>query len=585
MVKVDYLAPGVYVEEVKQGSRPLQGVATAVGGFVGFTEDIRGGAELFKPTLVTSWNDYLQKFARVRSDGFTDFGAYLPFSVYGWFLNGGGRCWVTSIGTQLPGSKSDSENDKTGTNIVSRGNRPSLRFTWKDNALAESNSEDDDDRPNEVHRVEETASPLRIRITDSFPKLDPDLEPGTEIKDTGEYFSVQVMRGSEVLEEFNNLTMKSEPEVKVADYAVTALQASEYLQVEDTSVTGGALIKRPTNGVYEISAPALVPQEDNFAEQIKGVRDERTGVRGLFEIDEVTAIACPDLMKAYEVGLIDLEQVHGVMDLMIGICEGAASGDIPNPPNRMVLLDSPPDKVKPHEVSRWLSNEFNRRSQFAAMYYPWVMARNPRNAGRPIAIPPSGHMMGVWARTDEIRGIHKAPANEVPKGIVGLAYDCNFREQELLNPVGINCIRRFPNRGIRVWGARTLAEPTDMAWRYINVRRLVSYVEKSIELGTQWVVFEPNDKDLWERVKRVISNFLTDLWRSGALSGTTPDQAFYVRCDEQLNPPESVMAGRLFVEVGVAPVRPAEFVVFRVSQWNGMEEGDGAGATAQLAGM
>ncbi|MEM7759274.1 MAG: phage tail sheath C-terminal domain-containing protein [Cyanobacteria bacterium P01_A01_bin.40] len=580
MVKVDYLAPGVYVEEVKQGSRPLQGVATAVGGFVGFTEDIRGGAELFKPTVVTSWNDYLQKFARVRSDGFTDFGAYLPFSVYGWFLNGGGRCWVTSIGTQLPGSKSDATENQIATDIVSRGNRPSMRFSWKENALSESNS---DGRPGEVHRAEELASPLKIRITDSFPKLDPDAEPGAEIKDTGEYFSVQVIRGIEVLEEFNHLTMKAEPEVKVADYAVTALGASEYLQVEDTSVTGGALIKRPTNGEYEISSPALVPQEDNFAEQIKGVRDERTGVRGLFEIDEVTAIACPDLMKAYEVGLIDLEQVHGVMDLMIGICEGAASGDIPNPPNRMVLLDSPPDKVKPHEVTRWLSDEFNRRSQFAAMYYPWVMARNPRNSGRPIAIPPSGHMMGVWARTDQIRGIHKAPANEVPKGVVGLAYDCNFREQELLNPVGINCIRRFPNRGIRVWGARTLADPTDLAWRYINVRRLVSYVEKSIELGTQWVVFEPNDKDLWERVKRVISNFLTDMWRSGALSGTTPDQAFYVRCDEQLNPPESVMAGRLFVEVGVAPVRPAEFVVFRVSQWNGSEEEEGA--AAQLAGM
>ena len=486
MVRVDYLAPGVYVEEVKQGSRPLQGVATAVGGFVGFTEDIRGGAELFKPTVVTSWNDYLQKFARVRSDGFTDFGAYLPFSVYGWFLNGGGRCWITSIGTQLPGSKSDSKDNQVATDIVSRGNRPSLRFTWKEKALSKSDS---DDRPNEVHRAEELASPLRIRITDSFPKLDPDAEPDTEVKDTGEYFSVQVTRGSEVLEEFNHLTMKKEPEVKVAEYAVTTLGNSEYLQVEDTSVTGGALLKRPTNGEYEISSPALVPEGDDFSEQIKGVRDERTGVRGLFEIDEVTAIACPDLMKAYEVGLIDLEQVHGVMDLMIGICEGAASGDIPNPPNRMVLLDSPPDKVKPHEVTRWLSDEFDRRSPFAAMYYPWVMARNPRNSGRPIAIPPSGHMMGVWARTDQIRGIHKAPANEVPKGVVGLAYDCNFREQEMLNPVGINCIRRFPNRGIRVWGARTLADPTDLAWRYINVRRLVSYVEKSIELGTQWVSF------------------------------------------------------------------------------------------------
>ncbi len=566
MARVDYLAPGVYVEEVQQGSRPLQGVLTAVAGFVGFTEDVRGGAELFKPTLVTSWNEYLQKFARPRSDGFTDFGAYLPFSVYGWFLNGGGRCWVTSIGTQLPGSQPVAANEK-GTDIVSRGNRPALRFSWKENSAEESGS-------SRSRSVETIASSVRVRIAEGIPKANTDDEEGTSssAKDTGEYFSVLVMRGNEVLEEFPHLTMQPEAEAEIADYVVTALEESQYLNVIDTSVVGSALAKRPSNGMYEVTVPLLVSQLNNFSEQIEGVRDDRTGVRGLFEIDEITMIACPDLMKAYEAELIDLDQVHGVMDLMISMCEGAASGDIPNPPNRMVVLDPPPDRLKPQQVSRWLSQEFNRRSQFAALYYPWVMAPNPRNAGRPIAIPPSGHVMGVWARTDEIRGVHKAPANEMPKGVVGLAYNCNFREQELLNPIGINCIRTFHNRGIRIWGARTLAEPSDTAWRYINVRRLISYLEKSIELGTQWVVFEPNDQDLWQRVKRVISNFLTDLWRAGALAGATPDQAFYVKCDAQLNPPESVMMGRLFVEVGVAPVRPAEFVIFRVSQWNGSEE-------------
>ena len=563
MARVDYLAPGVYVEEVQQGSRPLQGVPTAVAGFVGFTEDVRGGAELFKPTLVTSWNEYLQKFALPRSDGFTDFGAYLPFSVYGWFLNGGGRCWVTSIGTQLPGAEVESA-DESGTNIVSRGNRPSLRFSLKDDSVTKSGS----------RRSHAIASSVRVRIADGTPKANPDDQEGANstASDTGEYFSLLIMRGNEVVEEFPHLTMQPEAEAEVADYVVTALEESQYLNVIDTSVVGSALAKRPSNGMYEINAPLLIPETDNFSEQIEGIRDDRTGVRGLFEIDEVTMIACPDLMKAYEAELIDLDQVHGVMDLMISMCEGAASGDIPNPPNRMVVLDPPPDRQKPQQVSRWLSHEFNRRSQFAALYYPWVMAPNPRNAGRPIAIPPSGHIMGVWARTDEARGVHKAPANETPKGIVGLAYNCNFREQELLNPVGINCIRSFQNRGIRIWGARTLAEPSDTAWRYINVRRLISYLEKSIELGTQWVVFEPNDQDLWQRVKRVISNFLTDLWRVGALAGATPDQAFYVKCDAQLNPPESVMMGRLFVEVGVAPVRPAEFVIFRVSQWNGSEE-------------
>jgi hypothetical protein len=286
-------------------------------------------------------------------------------------------------------------------------------------------------------------------------------------------------------------------------------------------------------------------------------------------------LACPDLMRAYEAQVINLDQVHGIMELMVSMCEGSASGDIPNPPNRMVLLDPPPESTKPQQVVEWLQS-FNRRSMFAALYYPWIKVANPRNGGRPILVPPCGHMMGVWGRTDETRGVYKAPANEVPRGVIGLAYETNFREQELLNPLGINCIRNFPNRGIRIWGARTLVEPDKTEWRYISVRRLISYIEKSIELGTQWVVFEPNDEFLWARVIRTVSNFLERIWREGALFGATPQQAFYVKCDEELNPPETRLLGRLYVEVGVCPVRPAEFVIFRLSQWNGFEGDEGA---------
>jgi phage tail sheath protein FI len=268
---------------------------------------------------------------------------------------------------------------------------------------------------------------------------------------------------------------------------------------------------------------------------------------------------------------MNLDQVHGIMELMISMSEGSASGDIPNPPNRMVLLDPPPEFTKPQQVVEWLSR-FNRRSMFAALYYPWIKVANPRDRGNPILVPPCGHVMGVWARTDETRGVYKAPANEVPRGVIGLGYETNFREQELLNPLGINCIRTFPNRGIRIWGARTLVEPDKTEWRYISVRRLISYIEKSIELGTQWVVFEPNDEDLWARVRRTVSNFLERIWREGALFGSSPQQAFYVKCDEELNPPETRILGRLYIEVGVCPVRPAEFVIFRVSQWNGMAD-------------
>jgi phage tail sheath protein FI len=176
-------------------------------------------------------------------------------------------------------------------------------------------------------------------------------------------------------------------------------------------------------------------------------------------------------------------------------------------------------------------------------------------------------MMGIWCQTDETRGVYKAPANVTPRGVISLAYDTNFREQELLNPKGINCIRKFPNRGLQVWGARTLVEPDNTLWRYISVRRLMSYIEKSIELGTQWVVFEPNDQDLWARVERTVNNFLERIWREGALFGSSPQEAFYVKCDGELNPEETMRLGMLYIEVGVRPVRPAEFVVFRVSQW------------------
>ncbi|MEO0824116.1 MAG: phage tail sheath C-terminal domain-containing protein, partial [Cyanobacteria bacterium J06642_9] len=360
---------------------------------------------------------------------------------------------------------------------------------------------------------------------------------------------------------------------EVADYVVPALRESQFIIATDLANTGSILARRPANGLYEISPPPVVSSQEELPGHLEGVGNDRTGIRGLFEIDEVTVVACPDLMRVYEAGLMDIDQVHSVMDLMLSMCEAAAAGDIPNPPNRMLVFDPPPDRVKPEDVSNWLSNEFNRRSQFAALYYPWIEVPNPRNAGRPIAVPPCGHVMGVWARTDETRGVHKAPANVIPRGVTGLAYDCNFREQEQLNPIGINCLRSFPNRGIRIWGARTLVEPDITEWRYINVRRLMSYIEKSIETGTQWVVFEPNDEDLWQRVKRVVSNFLTDLWRQGALMGSSPEQSFYVKCDGDLNTPDTMILGRLYIEVGVAPVRPAEFVIFRVSQWSGEDEG------------
>ena len=187
--------------------------------------------------------------------------------------------------------------------------------------------------------------------------------------------------------------------------------------------------------------------------------------------------------------------------------------------------------------------------------------------GKPLAIPPSGHMAGIWARSDGERGVHKAPANEVVRGALDPVTQVTKGEQDTLNPSGINCIRTFTGMGVRVWGARTLS--SDPAWRYINVRRLFNFVEKSVERGTQWIVFEPNDMNLWERVKRDINAFLGVVYRDGALFGATASQAFFVKCDEEINPPETRDLGRLYVEIGIAPVKPAEFVIFRFSQFSG----------------
>jgi phage tail sheath protein FI len=283
----------------------------------------------------------------------------------------------------------------------------------------------------------------------------------------------------------------------------------------------------------------------------------RSGVEGLEVLDDVTMLVVPDLMTPMPGEKLDITMVKAVQTMMIAHC--SRLGD------RVAILDAPPD-LTPQEVKNWRMNVAGFDSSYAAMYYPWIEVMDPIT-NKLVAIPPSGHVAGIWARSDNTRGVHKAPANEIVLGAVGLKYQTTKGEQDTLNPFGVNCIRAFPGRGIRVWGARTLS--SDPAWRYINVRRLFNYVEKSIYNGTQWVVFEPNDRQLWARVRRDASAFLKMVWRDGALFGSSPDEAFYVKCDDELNPPESRDMGRLIIEIGMAPVKPAEFVIFRISQWAG----------------
>jgi phage tail sheath protein FI len=202
---------------------------------------------------------------------------------------------------------------------------------------------------------------------------------------------------------------------------------------------------------------------------------------------------------------------------------------------------------------------------YGALYFPWLRVRDAIDPEKIVSVPPSGHVAGICARTDVQRGVHKAPANVAVRGALGVTYNVSKAEQEVLNPAGVNCIRFFSREGVVLWGARTVA-PSASNWRYLNVRRLFNMVEESVERSTRWVVFEPNDRPLWKSIRRDVGAFLTLLWRQGALMGATAEQAFFVKCDDETNTPEVIDAGQVVTIIGLAPVKPAEFVIFRIGQ-------------------
>lgn len=496
-----YLTPGVYVEEVSTGSRPIEGVGTAVAGFVGFAEK----GPYSEPTLVTNWSQFVRTFGQ-QVDG-----AYLAHSVYGYFLNGGGPAYIV----RLP------DVDDLPAATVTRAALPAA-----------------DDR--------DVALTLDARTTDDDLTVTVS-EASQAHEDT---FKLEIRRGDTVVETFDNLTVRRGP----SNVVTVLTKRSELVTVAETKGTAIALPKKGVTVPLAGSAVA-VPRTLNVDDYV-GETASRTGFASLEAVDEVTMLAVPDLMSAYQRGLIDSEGVKSVQLAMIAHAE--LLGD------RVAILDPPPG-LNAHQIHEWRSEYAGYSSKYAALYWPWVNVMDPVE-GRTISVPPSGHMAGIWARTDDTRGVHKAPANEVVRGVVAVGTAITRGEQEQLNPLGINCIRAFPAQGIRVWGARTLS--ADPQWRYLNVRRLFNFIEESILVGTNWVVFEPNDQYLWESVRRTVSAFLRMVWRSGALMGATADEAFYVKCDEENNPPESRDAGNLVVEIGLAPVKPAEFVIFRLSQFS-----------------
>lgn len=499
-----YLTPGVYVEEVPGGPKPIEGVGTSVAAFLGIAEK----GPIGKATLVTNWTQFTDTFG-----GFIP-GAYLAHAVYAYFNNGGTTAFIVRVG------------DEQAEELPP--------------ALPEAS----------LHAKAGGPTTLRAIAKDaSIPNVTIEVSEGPD--DT---FNLTI-KGGDVEEKYEGVTF-----ARGAKNVFEATKASKLATLEEVRVAGLSIAERaPAPGTYPLALPATqalttTANPDLYA----GNTADRTGLGGLEAIDQVTIVCAPDIMAAYQAGALDMDGVKAIQLAMIAHCE--RMGD------RVAIIDTPPG-LKAQEVLDWRTNVAGYDSNYAAMYYPWIKVANPTPgaASTTMWMPPSAHMAGIWARNDATRGVHKAPANEVVRGALDLELNVTAAEQGLLNPVGINCIRAFPNRGIRVWGARTLS--SDPEWRYLNVRRLFNYVEKSIENGTQWVVFEPNDYALWQKVKRDVGNFLTGVWMQGALFGRTKDEAFFVKCDEENNPQATRDLGQLYIDIGIAPVKPAEFVIFRIGQY------------------
>lgn len=296
----------------------------------------------------------------------------------------------------------------------------------------------------------------------------------------------------------------------------------------------------------------------------------RKGLGALEPIDEIAIVAAPGFTSAAAYDAI-LNHCETLED-RVAILDGPQSVDAINNLTKVATAKATKKKDDEGESSPSSGGgglrPRNSDRGYGAVYFPWIVGRDPNNRSSLIPMPPSGHMAGIYARSDAQRGVHKAPANETVRGALNVSYRVTRQEQAELNPQGVNCIRFFPREGIRVWGARTLA-PAASEWRYINVRRLFNMIKESIAESTRWVVFQPNDEDLWMGIKRDVSAFLTQIWRQGALFGSTPEEAFFVQCDAELNPPEVRDAGKVITRIGLAPVKPAEFVIFQIGQDTG----------------
>lgn len=616
----EYLTPGVYVEETSFRSKTIEGVSTSTCGMAGLTRygpvahtltfTSAGGEDEVRPVpvappLLTSFADFERAFGGVEE--LESGPGYLALSARAFFANGGRRLYVArvfpwfrsggevdigrmdecfasrAVGTSTPpvaqwrarwpgragrGIKVDADFQR-GKNVLVRTGDPAvprltgvrvgslveltplggeapadtvlpvaanLRVVVRDPADGELKLQGTNalELP-----ADQSAFPIRLSVTATLGSRRIDVYNDLAVDKRSARYVCRVLDQVDPADEFSLVWLRI-----TGDPTPAQLLEALLLPASSGFLTGGS------DGDTELRPDDFKGQEADPA----NASTAATGLEALAGIEDIAVVAMPDTVR-WE----DLGQSKVAVDHLIGHCERLRY--------RIAVVDPP------KESSLSQVREFRALfdTKYGALYYPWVKILDPNTVPEPgtpaatLTLPPSGFVAGIYARSDFERGVYKAPANEVVRGITEFEHKVNYDQQTVLNPEGINALRFFEGRSNRVWGARTMT--SDPEWKYVNVRRLFIYLEHSIEKATQWAVFEPNNQRLWASVRQSIEDFLLVVWRDGALMGTRPEEAYFVRCDRTTMSQNDLDNGRLICLIGVAPTYPAEFVIFRIGQW------------------
>ncbi len=553
----EYFSPGVYVEEYDNSSRSIEGVGTSTAGFVGLAE--KGPTE-GAPLLVTNFKSFTRQFGGFLSEFTHGEYRYLANSVEQFFINGGTRCYVSRVVPKDAAVASKKMGILTveAANAGKWGNRIQISLTsvtkrklqliaksgesfiaksvegFREGDLVECKGE-----YNKIVAIYDKTVTFENKFKGNV--VDGAIIPSTVLYLVNFDMSV---RFNDDVENYTELSLNNQS----TNYIVNRLNNSELVKItlaaskDNGNPVEAILGKGNASGFFTLEGGSdgtiSKVNAGTFIGEDNGP-GKRTGIQSFLENNNVSMLAIPGVT------------IPEVVVALIAHCENLKS--------RFAVLDMPKEMSKTADLIQY-RNMID--STYAAMYHPWIQVYDRSNS-QPGYIPPSGAIMGVYSRTDTSRGVHKAPANETVF-CTGLKVNYTKGEQDILNPEGINLIRDLPGQGIRVWGARTAS--SNSAFRYVNVRRLFIFVEESIKANTSWVVFEPNDASLWQRVRLTIASFLDSMWRNGMLAGSTPDEGFFIEIGSTTMTKDDIMNGRLICNIGIAPSRPAEFVVFRVTQ-------------------